>query len=243
MRRLLRRLSAAAGLFRRHGWRRSSRLLALLLLGLGLPVLARAQGPNRAGVVVMTGDGRVHSACVTFDEPAIDGLTLLERSGLALSVQPQGGNASVCSIAGEGCGFPKEDCFCQCKGGAACRYWTYWHLVRDRWQFSAAGAPTYEVKPGSVDGWAWGDGSVTSGMRPPVVTFENICPVPATQMPARSIVLPSATADLTTEPASAPPAPTAVPEQGASKTGQYLLFGGALAGLLAAMAVVSRRRG
>jgi ferric-dicitrate binding protein FerR (iron transport regulator) len=34
------------------------------------------------------------------------------------------------------------------------------------------GADAWQVHPGDVDGWVWGDGSAT----PPRVTFEEVCP-------------------------------------------------------------------
>ncbi len=157
--------------------RRWGLLLVLILPLLGLPAMGRAQEPNRAGVVVRTGDGQVHTACVAFTEPAISGLALLERSGLDVVVQTSGGNAAVCSIAGEGCNFPQQACFCQCQGGGTCRYWAYWHLNGGIWQYSSTGAAAYRVPPGGVDGWAWGDGNVNAGSRPPAVSFDKICPL------------------------------------------------------------------
>ena len=166
--------------------RRWGLLLVLILPLLGLPAMGRAQGPNRAGVVVRTGDGQVHTACVAFTEPAISGLALLERSGLDVVVQTSGGNAAVCSIAGEGCNFPQQACFCQCQGGGTCRYWAYWHLNGGVWQYSSTGAAAYRVPPGGVDGWAWGDGNVNAGSRPPAVSFDKICPLPEPAQPQQA---------------------------------------------------------
>ena len=131
------------------------------------------------------GDGQVRTACVAFTEPAISGLALLERSGLDIVAQTSAGNAAVCSIAGQGCRFPRQACFCQCQGGGTCRYWAYWHLVGGVWQYASTGAATYRVPPGGVDGWAWGDGNVNRGSRPPDVSFEDICPAlrPASPKP------------------------------------------------------------
>ena len=53
--------------------------------GKGLPTIA--QGAQRAGVVVVHGDGRVATGCVAFDEPQLTGLELLRRSGLDLNVE------------------------------------------------------------------------------------------------------------------------------------------------------------
>ena len=231
----------------------------MLLFGaLLLPVAGKAQGTNRAGVVVAMEDGQVVTACVAFDEPTISGLALLERSGLDLNLQMTGGNAAVCSIDGTGCSFPREGCFCRCQGGGPCRYWTYWHLDGSGWQFASTGAATYRVAPGNVDGWAWGDGSVNSGRRPPDTSFDKICPVAAeasTALPAptrgRLAVPPGDTPTFPAQgslpsPSPAPPGAGAVEQREAARPGspalRYLLWGGTIAGLLFAIAWTFRRR-
>ena len=250
----LRRLRGAA---RRIAGRRALRwsLPVLLLPVLLVPVAGTAQETNRVGVVVAMGDGRIETACVSFSEPSISGLALLERSGLDLNVQASGGNASVCSIDGKGCSFPREGCFCQCKGGGPCRYWTYWHLNGAGWQYASTGAATYQVAPGSVEGWAWGDGS--TGMRPPAASFDKVCPVPARTAPVRpSATLPRLAPNR--PPATTPnggtsrsrPSPTPVrrpsvrpaPASTPSPAIRYLLWGGTATGLLFAIVWVSRRR-
>lgn len=251
--------------YRRYG-------LALLLLVplLSLPAMGRAQEGNRAGVIVVKGDGEVLTACVTFSEPTISGMGLLERSGLDFTLQASGGNATVCSIAGEGCGFPGEGCFCQCQGGGSCRYWSYWHQNGGVWQYATTGAPLHRVPPGGIDAWTWGEGTGGAAPRPPAITFDAICPVPTapTLMPAISPSpepTPSATSTLASSPTSAPSAsatstatiaseppatptlasppatPTPVAEQ-PSHTVSYLLFGGTLAFLLTGLALAWRRR-
>lgn len=148
------------------------RTLVCVVLLLSLPAWVHAQppGPNRAGLVVVHGDGSVVARCVAFSEESISGAELLRRSGLSVVATSFGGlGQAVCAIDGEGC--PPDDCFCQCKGGT-CRYWTYSHLQADgTWVLSPVGAGAWQVRDGDVDGWVWGDGSVA----PPPTTFEAVC--------------------------------------------------------------------
>jgi len=164
-------------------WR--SALLAVALLSALLAtasVQAQETPPHRAGLVVVHGDGRVVTRCVTFEGESITGADLLRRSGLPVVLSVFGGmGEAVCAIDGEGC--PAEDCFCQCKGGA-CAYWTYSHLQPDgTWSISVVGAGAWRLRDGDVDGWVWGDGSVT----PPSLSFDEICgasPSPSPTSPA-----------------------------------------------------------
>lgn len=236
------------------------------MLGIAVaePAQADKAGAHRAGVVVRSGDGSVRTACVTFAEPSISGLALLERSGLDLTVQASGGNATVCSIAGEGCRFPTQGCFCQCQGGGPCRYWAYWHLNGGIWQYASTGAAAYRVPPGGVDGWAWGDGNVNSGAQPPPTSFEAVCRLPAPTAIATDSTRPQTTTANTATPTAsvsatpaapstttlAMPSPTAVTEPAGAappartnrNAGQYLLFGGVAIGLIAAIGWAARRR-
>ncbi|HZG69887.1 MAG TPA: hypothetical protein VEZ12_24365 [Herpetosiphonaceae bacterium] len=184
--------------------RLGARCLLLILPLLALPAWGRAQETNRAGLVIVKGDGSVQTACVAFDEPTISGLALLERAGLDLVVQPAGSNATVCSIAGEGCAFPREACWCQCAGGGPCRYWSYWHRNGGAWQYSVTGAPLYQVPAGGVDAWVWGENRTGAASRPPEITFEAICPVPAALPPSATaqprVLAPTATGPTATGP-------------------------------------------
>lgn len=135
-------------------------------------------GPNRAGLVVRYGDGRVVTACVSFSEPAISGEELLYRAGLEVSVQSFGGlGNAVCAINGEGCQPPGEPCFCRCQTmGEACTYWVYAHLGEDgQWRSAGRGPSTTMLHNGDVDGWAWGSEAAL-----PALTFADICAAPAT---------------------------------------------------------------
>ena len=209
--------------------------LLSLVVGLGLaPAGARSlQAGNRAGVVVQTGDGRVATTCVRFDEPSITGLELLSRAGVSIVVEVSGLGTAVCAIDGEGCAYPAQPCFCQCQG-ASCAYWNYLHRVDGAWRYSSISASGYTVTDGAVDAWAWGD-KVT----PPVYTVDQICAAslagaPATAVPvalptaahmptfapAATGVLdstPNAPATVTPQPTA--PVPMAGPTQAAPTTG------------------------
>lgn len=145
--------------------------LVALLLAAGAP--AAAQDENRAAVVVDYGDGQTASRCVAFAEPAISGLEALNRSGLVVENEVQAGGAAVCRIDGVGCAV--DDCFCACRGGGECRYWSYWQLRDGTWQYAVAGASLSRVADGAVEGWVWGAGSVTEAPPPPVVSFDEVC--------------------------------------------------------------------
>jgi hypothetical protein len=147
-------------------------LATLMLFTALIESNAQAQTGGQAGLVVRFGDDRVESRCVAFDEAEISGYSLLQRSGLAADIKPQGQGGLVCAIEGTGCGI--ADCLCQCQGDP-CVYWSYWRLADDGWSYSAIGATTRQLSDGDVDGWSWGPGSVTSAIQPPQMTFDEIC--------------------------------------------------------------------
>lgn len=173
-------------------------LLLLALAGPG-PLSARAQEPNRVGLVLQFSDGSVFSACVAFSEPSISGYEVLRRAGLDVVAEFYGMGAAVCKIGNDGCDFPAQICFCQCTG-SPCVYWAYHHLVDGAWQYSGFGASNYQAHHGDVEGWAWGEGSPQQGVQPPVMTFEQLCgPPPATATP------------ISPTPTPVPPSPTPLP--------------------------------
>ncbi|MBA3530360.1 MAG: hypothetical protein H0T73_00365 [Ardenticatenales bacterium] len=204
----------------------SGHFLVIFLLLLVIPLSVRAQGPNRAGLVIQYGDGQIETACVSFEEAEISGFELLQRSGLPMTYDAQAGTL-VCSIGNEGCFFPTDGCLCQCSGVGTCIYWSYHFLDEGRtWQYSQLGAAATKVRPGQVNGWRWGVGGANSAPPPGDITFERICsapaPVPATATAApppptlastATLPLPAATQAAvlaTSSPVAAPtqPAPT-----------------------------------
>ena len=150
-------------------------ILGLPLLILFLMVTGRglAQESNRAGIVVRLSESESLSRCVSFTEEDISGLELLERSGLVTDIRTEGMGSLVCSINDTGC--PSNDCFCQCRGGGECIYWSYWQESEQGWQYAKLGASSYRVGAGELDGWSWGPGSLTEAIAPADLTFEQIC--------------------------------------------------------------------
>jgi hypothetical protein len=158
------------------------RLCALIVVWLALAALpagAAADEANRAGLVILFGDGRVESRCVAFEQEEITGAELLAHSGLHMIIDASRGmGITVCSIEGVGCMYPTEACFCQCMGGGACAYWNYFY--RDpgetEWIYSALGAVLRKVRPGAVEAWVWGDGQTPP---PADLDFEDVCIPPS----------------------------------------------------------------
>jgi hypothetical protein len=134
---------------------------------------ALAQTTSQAAIVVDTGEANTEKRCVSFEGEDIAGLDLLKGSGFETEFEVEGFGSAVCSISGVGCAA--DDCFCECGGLGECVYWSYWHLKEDGWQYAAAGASSYRVSHGDVDGWTWGPGSINRAIEPPVVSFEEIC--------------------------------------------------------------------
>ena len=192
-------------------------LLVLIMIAMVITPVGQAQeAQNQAGIVIRYGDGRVATACVRFSEPSISGIELLQRAGVSVIAQSGGIGAAVCKISDQGCDYPAEDCFCQCKGGN-CAYWAYQRLRGDRWAYSPIGASASQVQPGDVDGWAWGAGSVQSGAAPPVIALDQICreepAVAATtnNQPPTAVPVPSIAPKPTIVPIPTSIAPTRLP--------------------------------
>jgi len=167
-----------------------------------------AQAPNQVALVVQTEPGVYTTHCIPFSEAEISGLEVLLRSGL--NIVYRGGSsmgAAVCKIGDRGCDNP-ANCFCECRG-AACLYWSYWHLMGAEWQYAALGA-SYAVRPGAVVGWVWGIGTPSDAPEPPSIRFADVCQ-PATSTPPPT---PTSTATDTPLPTGTPlptrtPSPTA----------------------------------
>lgn len=186
-------------------------LFSLLLVALSA-ALVQADNPNRVALVVVHGDGDIIKQCIEFSENELTGMQLLQRSGLDLNVDVNGGmGGAVCRIDSEGCTYPADDCFCRCEKSDNCVYWSYWYQKDGDWQFSGLGAANLKVKNGDMQGWVWGKGTIGSaGTKPPAMKFEDVCTLPPTSTPTAT---PSSTATPTNTPTVTPtPKPTDTPE-------------------------------
>jgi hypothetical protein len=194
---------------------RGGTIFFVLLVVLPASVLANnaahgvAQGaPHRAGLIVRFGNGSVVTRCVTFNEPNIMGLDLLQRAGLAIRVDTNSSiGAGVCKINSLGCDVGKS-CFCQCES-STCSYWQYFYLQGGAWKYSNLGASLHQVSDGAVEGWSWGN-----NVAPPMITLDQICaasasaPTPVTVAPTArpsATIVPSPTSAQTVTPQPATP--------------------------------------
>lgn len=161
-----------------------------------------AQEEQRAGLVIVHGDGSVATRCITFAGESISGAELLARSGFDLSIEASSMGATICRIDGEGCTFPGEACFCQCQG-SPCIYWSYWRLDEGEWRYSNLGAGNTVVRAGDVDGWRWGQGAIDKAEAPPALTFQEICTASDRQLRSTATPAPN-TASLIAAPPTTP---------------------------------------
>ncbi len=228
-------------------------LSPLLVLLMAAPT--HGQNTNRAGLVVVFGDGSVQTQCVDFAEQNISGYDLLLRGGYDVIAQASGNNAAVCKIEGDGCNFPAEPCFCKSGRSQTDEYWSYWQLDGDEWRYSTRGAGMTRVEHGDVEAWVWGPGERGDDQGLPVVSFDRICTAPeataapTTMPPDTPVNTPAADNAPSPMPSVAPTTPgTSSPgseqtEQTDSSAG-YVIFGVLLIASLGAigLAVLRERR-
>lgn len=99
--------------------------------------------------------GKVKTACDPTDPKT--GLAALKGAGFSYTFVPRF-PGFVCTIDK----LPNP-----CNGAPATAYWSYWHAKpHGKWVYSSTGAATYNPKPGSVEGWAFGAGK-PPGISPP----------------------------------------------------------------------------
>ncbi len=147
----------------------------ILLAGTVFSTQAQDGDTIQVGVVVQGADGLPQTFCVTLPTAEAYGVDALIATGLDVIAESSTMGTTVCRIEADGCTPPGENCFCQCMGGDACVYWSYFHLTADQfWQYSAVGAHMHAVTQGSVEGWWWRDRSQTDAVFP-VITFDEIC--------------------------------------------------------------------
>ena len=163
--------------------RRRSAVACLFLVGAWAMAgcIPEADGPRaRAGLVIVHGDGSVQTACVEFEGPEAHGYEVLQIAEADEIVDA--GNSMgvlVCSIGGEGCDFPADDCLCECRAPGSCTYWAYFtRAPGEGWVYSPLGASLRPVVDGDLEAWVWLSGTSRAGPEmPPVpdLTFEEVC--------------------------------------------------------------------
>jgi hypothetical protein len=145
--------------------RRLLSLLACLLLALAvvavapLPAAQAAACSGKTGVTVVADftalGGKIVTACDSGDPTT--GLTALTGAGYTYAFVPRY-PGFICTIDSE----PDP-----CNGAPATAYWSYWHAEPGgTWSYSTLGAGSYDPPQGSVEGWAFGDGTAP-GITPP----------------------------------------------------------------------------
>jgi iron complex transport system substrate-binding protein len=133
-------------------------------------------GAIQVGVVVQGADGQPQTFCVTLSGDQRTGLDALHAIGLPITTEGGTMGTTVCQIANDGCAPPGQHCFCQCEGGAACAYWSYFHLNQQgHWQYSPTGAAGYQLAQGDVEGWWWRDSAKPDTAPLPAISFAQIC--------------------------------------------------------------------
>lgn len=136
-------------------------LLAALLILISLTggTVQHSRAAGAVGIIVRHSDGRILYAYVPLTSDHLTGAEALQKSGLALNVAVGGSfGTAVCSIDGEGCTSPQEDCFCKSYGSPSF-YWHYYLRNADgSWRNSNLGAGNRVLHDGDVDGWSWTSG-------------------------------------------------------------------------------------
>lgn len=149
--------------------------------------------------------GGTRTGCAAGD-PA-SGIAALRGAGHEPTRAAQQPGYFVCRIDGKPASDP-----CQ-RASPANAYWSYWHAEPGgTWTFSNTGAADYDPKPGTVEGWAFGDGKPPSTPPPREQSAPPPDPEPSPSPKAQQPAAPKPAAEPTreTEPErSAAPAATA----------------------------------
>lgn len=203
-------------------------LLAALLILISLTggTVQQARAAGAVGIIVRHSDGRILYAYVPLTSDHLTGAEALQKSGLALNVAVGGSfGTAVCSIDGEGCTSPQEDCFCKSYGSPSF-YWHYYLRNADgTWRNSNLGAGNRVLHDGDVDGWSWTSGAndlptvtlaqVAAAVQP-TATPPTLPPTPllaATDVP---IAVPTQIASVATTTADSQPRVAAIAPNGSA---------------------------
>lgn len=158
---------------------------------------ATACGGQNGVTVVVQYDTNVLTGCASGDPSS--GAQALRDAGFRYDRAQREQGLFVCRING----YPASE---PCQRAAPTHaYWSYWHASPGgTWASSATGAATYDPKPGSVEGWAFGAGSPPSSPPPSsviVTTTSTSAPLAAiTTAPNLPSPLPSVARAETTAP-------------------------------------------
>lgn len=130
--------------------------LAILIMAFLPAARVAAQDAHLAGLVVDYGDGRMTFAVIPFAEDQINGIDLLDRSGLDVVTVGFGGlGDAVCQVDDTGC--PVGDCrtrLCQTSDPDS-PFWQFSKLDGEEWRFVATGASGAVVRDGDIYAWSW----------------------------------------------------------------------------------------
>ena len=148
---------------------------------------ARAATPTHVAIVVDFGGGNVQAACV-----------------------PSGGNGSAVLGADFQVQYNKVGLVAIINGVGSMSpptnlYWSYWHSAGSSWSYATTGPATFYPPAGTVEGWAYNDGSVGPAASP---SYAAIC---TGQDPTSAPTNPPSTHHTT-------PAPSVAPSQPAQPT-------------------------
>ena len=215
---------------------------------------------HRAALVIEHSSGSLITRCVAFAEEQINGLQLVQRSGVEYDAQSFGSiGSAMCQLDQEPLTVPPG-----CFGSGP--YWQYFQRQGSGWQASVVGASSSALHDGDVDGWRYAAGA---NQAPGSISFAAVCGAPPP--PIAATRAPSATGSIRPAPVQATPlltatptpatslealAPSAAPSRNAAlaSTGPtqppsaaaiapWLAFGGTAILLLALGAINLRRRG
>lgn len=115
--------------------------------------------PDVAGLVVDYGNGARTYALIPIGDEPMNGIDLLEDSGLDMLTVGFGGmGVGVCAIETVGCDISAcQGRLCQ-TSAADSPFWSYLQapdIAGEAWQFSSLGASATAVTPGDVNAWFW----------------------------------------------------------------------------------------
>jgi len=221
-------------------------MLVLLALTGGAGPAQPARAAGAVGIIVRHGDGRLLYAYIPLTSDGITGAEALQKAGFTLNVSIGGSfGVAVCTIDGEGCVAPREDCFCKSYGDPSF-YWHYYlHNPDGSWRTASLGAGNRVLHAGDVDGWSWTSGdnnlpAVTLEQIAAAVQAPNATPTAVPLPTATTVVASVATATADTQPRAAVIASngSATPITTAEKKPSNAPGGRAIGGFIAVAAVM-----